>query len=220
MLGGVAQRWRDHRNPMNAKYPDVKFESGAGAYGDCQFKEGVVVRSRTILRDCTVGRYTYFAADSVIANSRVGAFCSVGPEIRVGLGRHPSRDYVSTYPSFYSRNSAGTIDLGVHTDFEEYQPISIGNDVLISARSMILDGVTIGNGAIVGAGAVVVKDVPAYAVVVGTPAQLVRKRFNDEQIEFLELLKWWDRDVAWIKEHAKLFRDINLLMEAVLSCAR
>lgn len=215
VLGGVTHRWRDYRNPMNAKYPGIEFQSGAGAYGECQFGEGVLVGQNTILRDCLVGRYTYFAADSAIVNCRVGAFSSVGPEIRVSLGCHPTRDYVSTYPSFYTQRGAGRIDLGVNTDFQEHLPVVIGNDVLISARCLILDGVTVGDGAIIGAGAVVSSDVPAYAVVAGVPARVVRRRFSDEQIAFLQDLKWWDREVEWIREYAPLFRDINLLMETV-----
>lgn len=215
MFGGVAQRWREHRNPMNTKYPGTEFQTGAGAYGECQFGEGVIVGPNTILRDCRVGRYTYFAADSAIVNCRVGAFSSIGPEIRVSLGRHPTRDYVSTYPSFYTQHGAGSIDLGVNTDFKEHLPIVIGNDVLISARCLILDGVTVGDGAIIGAGAVVSVDVPAYTVVAGVPARVVRQRFTDEQITFLQNLKWWERDVGWIREYAPLFRDINLLMKAV-----
>jgi acetyltransferase-like isoleucine patch superfamily enzyme len=215
LLGGIAQRGRDYKNPSAAEYPGVEFQSGAGAYGACRFGEGVAVRQNTILRDCEVGRYTYFAADSVIANCRVGAFCSVGPEVWVGLGRHPTRDYVSTYPSFYSRRSAGRADFGVTTDFQEYQPVVIGNDVLISARCLILDGVTIGDGSIIGAGAVVARDVPPYAVVGGVPAKVVRRRFDDADVDFLQQLAWWDRDLDWIREHAPLFRDIRLLKEAL-----
>ena len=215
VLGGVAHRWRQYKNPMNSKYPGIEFQSCAGAYGDCQLGEGVFVGPNTILRDCVVGRYTYFAADSAIVNCRVGAFCSIGPEIRVSLGRHPTRGYVSTYPSFYTQRGEGRIDLGITSDFQEHLPVAIGNDVLISARCLILDGVTVGDGAIIGAGAVVASDVPAYAVVAGVPARVVRRRFNDQQIAFLENLRWWDRDVEWIREYAPLFRDIDLLIEAV-----
>ena len=214
-LGGVNKRWREYRNPMNSKFPGVHFESGAGAFGACRFEDGVKVGPNTILRDCSVGRFTYFAADSVILNSQIGAFCSIGPEIRIGLGRHPTRDYVSTYPSFYSPHPSGRITFGVSTDFPEYLPIEIGNDVLISSRCIILDGVKIGDGAIVGAGAVVTRDVADYTVVAGSPARVVRRRFTDEKIAFLRELRWWERDTEWIAKHAPMFRDIELLVQTL-----
>ena len=214
-LGGVNRRWREYRNPMNSKFPRVQFEPGAGAYGTCHFEEGVKVGPRTILRDCSVGRFTYFAADSFIVNCRIGAFCSIGPEIRIGLGRHPTRDYVSTYPSFYSPRSSGRINFGVTTDFQEYLPMEIGNDVLLSSHCIVLDGVKIGDGAIVGAGAVVTRDVADYTVVAGSPARMVRQRFTDEEIAFLKELRWWERDAEWITKYAPLFRDIKLLMQTL-----
>jgi acetyltransferase-like isoleucine patch superfamily enzyme len=167
------------------------------------------------LSACDIGRYTYFAAHSQISNCKIGALCSIGPEIRIGLGRHPARDYVSTYPSFYSPRTSGRITFGVSTDFQEYLPIEIGNDVLLSSHCIILDGVKIGDGVIIGAGAVVTRDVADYTVVAGSPARVVRQRFTDEEIAFLRELKWWERDTEWIAKHAPLFRDIRLLMQTV-----
>jgi acetyltransferase-like isoleucine patch superfamily enzyme len=214
-LGGVVKRWRRLKNPSARKYPGVRFDVGSGAYGDCRFREGVSVGPYTELSDCDVGRYTYFAAHSQITNCRIGSFCSIGPDVTVGLGRHPARDYVSTYPSFYSPRSAGRADFGVTTDFVEHLSVTIGNDVLISAHCLILDGVAIGDGAIIGAGAVVAKDIPDYAVAGGVPAKVIRQRFKAEQIEFLKRLKWWNKDFDWIRSYASFFCDINLLREAV-----
>ncbi len=74
--------------------------------------------------------------------------------------------------------------------------IVVGNDVWIGYEAVILAGVTIGDGAIIGARAVVTKDVPPYTIVGGVPAKPIRKRFNEEMIDTLLKLKWWD----WSKE--------------------
>ena len=78
--------------------------------------------------------------------------------------------------------------------------IVIGNDVWIGYQSCILSGVTIGNGAIIGAKSVVTKDVPPYAIVAGNPAKFIRYRFPQETIDKLENLAWWDWDISVIKE--------------------
>ncbi|MBM6749851.1 CatB-related O-acetyltransferase [Megamonas rupellensis] len=70
--------------------------------------------------------------------------------------------------------------------------IVIGNDVWIGYKAIILAGVKIGDGAIIGTGALVTKDVPAYSIVGGVPAKIIRKRFSEDIINELEILKWWD----------------------------
>ena len=214
LFGGVAQRWRRAHNPSAARYPGVEFREGARAYGDCRFAEGVVVGPDTVLRSVEVGRYTYFSPQSRIINCRVGAFCSIGPNIKVGFGRHPT-NYVSAYPSFYQPHDYSKADFGINVEFESHLPVRIGNDVWVGAHCLILDGVSIGDGAIIGAGAVVAKDIPPYTLAGGVPAKVIRQRFSDEQVAFLENLRWWDRDLDWLRARAPLFSNIERLMEAV-----
>jgi serine acetyltransferase len=82
---------------------------------------------------------------------------------------------------------------------------TIGNDVWIGARAVVLDGVSVGNGAIIAAGAIVSKDVPAYSIVGGVPAKEIRQRFSSETIQVLEDLKWWDAPDSLLQELAPRF---------------
>ena len=77
----------------------------------------------------------------------------------------------------------------------------IGNDVWIGYETVILSGVTIGDGAIIGSRAVVTKDVPPYTIVGGVPAKTIRKRFSDDDIEALQKMKWWDWPIEQIQAH-------------------
>ena len=111
---------------------------------------------------------------------------------------------VGTNCRFYSRNF-----------FSEPYIVEIGNDVWIGAESLLMDGVAIGNGAIVAARSVVTKHVPPYAIVGGIPAKLIRYRFDEEEIELLEESRWWNRDLSWIKKHISLFHDVKKFTQAI-----
>jgi acetyltransferase-like isoleucine patch superfamily enzyme len=118
----------------------------------------------------------------------IGAYCSFSFNVRALLGGEHRRDWVTTFPfgELWPDAPKTPGHPGSRGD------IKIGNDVWVGAEAMILSGVTIGDGAIVGARAVVTKDVPPYAIVVGAPAKLVEWRFDHESIERLLELKWWD----------------------------
>jgi len=79
-----------------------------------------------------------------------------------------------------------------------------GSDVWIGFRAIVLSGVTIGDGAVIGAGAVVTADVPSYSVVVGNPAKVIRYRFSSEEIRKLLTLRWWEWSIDKIKENTPL----------------
>lgn len=97
----------------------------------------------------------------------------------------------------------------LNKDVHTKGPTTIGNDVLVMYNAMILSGVTIGDGAIVGAGAVVTKNVPPYAIVAGNPARIIKYRFSEEQIEALLKIRWWDWSDDKIREFEQYFYDID-----------
>ena len=216
-LGALRAAWSREirayaeRRRLWHEFPGIEFDSEASADSRCRIDADVVVGSRTELSQCTIGRNTYFAPDSRCHNAAIGAFCSIGPGVRIGLGRHPSRDFVSSHPSFYSLSGAAKGGFATQQMYEESLPVQIGSDVWIGAGVLINDGVSVGHGAIVGAGAVVTSNVQSYTIVGGVPARLIRKRFTDDQIRFLLELAWWDRDLDWVRTHAKHFNDITRL---------
>jgi virginiamycin A acetyltransferase len=117
-----------------------------------------------------------YANQSFIRNARIGRFCSIGRRVSIGAARH-SIESLSTHPFVADTASP---------------PTTIGNDVWIGDNAVILAGVSIGDGAVVGAGAVVTRDVESYAIVGGVPARELRKRFTTELRERLLASKWWE----------------------------
>lgn len=163
------------------------------------------------LRDVTIGNYTYISVNSCISLTEVGKFCSIGPNFFCGWGIHPV-DGISTSPLFYSAKSP--YSFCKENKIEDRKTIIIGNDVFIGANVTVLDGITIGDGAVIGAGTVVSKDIPPYAVAVGSPVQILKYRFDDETIQKLRNLKWWDFSDEKLKNVEKYFFDIDSFLES------
>lgn len=118
-----------------------------------------------------------------------------------GGGEHRP-DWVTTYP-FSGLPQIFEWARGIIGHPKSKGPTIIGNDVWIGQFSLILSGVTVGDGAVIGAKAVVTKDVPPYAIVAGNPARLIRYRFSQEQIKQLLEIKWWNWDLATIQKFVK-----------------
>lgn len=171
-----------------------------------ELSDNICIHENCKVTESVIGSFTYVAKSSEILGANIGKFCSIGPEVWIGLGKHPS-DFISTSPVFYS---ASKKQLGFSfTDkqlYEEYKKCIIGNDVWIGARVMILDGVTIGDGAIIAANSVVSKDVEPYTIVGGSPARLIRPRFDELTTSKLLTSAWWNWDSVKIKENATSFQ--------------
>lgn len=130
------------------------------------------------------------------ATLEIGAFCSIAGGVQIFLGGEHRLDWVTTYPF----NVLWPAGRQIRGHPRSKGNVTIGNDVWIGAEAVILSGVTIADGAAVGARSVVTRDVPAYTLVAGNPARTVRKRFDDETIEALRTLRWWQWDDTRIAE--------------------
>ena len=141
---------------------------------------------------------------------KIGKFCSIacGTKFLFNSANHTMRS-LSTYPFpiFYDEWAHG---IWADKAWDNKGDIVLGNDVWTGFESVILAGVTIGDGAIIGARAVVTKDVPPYTIVGGVPARPIRKRFSDEEIAALLKLRWWDLPPAKILERIKFIQSGNL----------
>lgn len=152
-----------------------------------------------------IGDYTSIGRYAKVVHTSFGKYCSISWDVTINAVEHEISKL--TTHSFARRPDFG---FGVEQDGRIYKRVTIKNDVWIGANSVIMPGLTIGNGAIIGAGAVVTKDVPDYAIVVGVPAKIIKYRFSEDIIKRLLELKWWDLDPKIIKEHVELWgREFN-----------
>jgi acetyltransferase-like isoleucine patch superfamily enzyme len=137
---------------------------------------------------------------------KIGKFCSIAQGVTIVLGGGHRPDWVTTYPFSY-----------IFDEFKNTQGLPatkgnvvIGNDVWIGINSLILSGVHIGDGAIIGACSVVTKDVEPYTIVAGNPAKVIRKRFDQETIDKLLRIKWWNWNIQKKKDKLSLLLSIEL----------
>lgn len=166
-----------------------------------------------------VGEFTYFSDvdfeshvlhhyDFIGDKLIIGKFCQIASGVTFIMnGANHQMNAASTYPFYimgWEQDVPSRADLPLKGD------TVVGNDVWIGQNSTILPGVHIGDGAIIGLNSVVSKDVEPYTVVAGNPVRFIRKRFDDELIELLQKLKWWDKPVEEIQELIPLLTDSNL----------
>lgn len=158
---------------------------------DCKFTSFNYIGEYAILTNVELGNYSYIGGHSVVHNATFGKYCSVASGCMIGLGIHPT-NYISTHPVFYTRREPFWNSVVKSPQIDEYKPIKIGHDVWIGTNAIIRDGVEIGIGSVIAAGAVVTHDVPPYAIVGGVPAKVLRYRFDEETITKLLNSMWWD----------------------------
>jgi acetyltransferase-like isoleucine patch superfamily enzyme len=195
---------------FGAKPPSVLFERGLRLvtltgrrrlHVDCVFEPPCFCQAG--IEDATllgIGAFTLING-GVISHVRIGRYCSLAPDVRIGSVEHPT-DWLTTsdvaqfsgvheWDKFSAPDQVPALQQ-IRRGYKNSRPMTeLGNDVWIGQGVFIKAGVKIGDGAIVGARSVVTKDVPPYAVVAGTPATLKKMRFPQATIDRLQALQWW-----------------------------
>lgn len=148
------------------------------------------IESGTSFNSSSMGRHSFCGYDCDITHADIGSFVSIANNVVIGGGRHPM-EWVAMSPVFYEGRDSVKAKFSTHKR-DPVKQVAIGHDVWIGRSAIVLPGVEIGIGAVVGAGAVVTKNVPAYAVVAGNPAKLIKYRFSDSIIQRLLRTRWWE----------------------------
>jgi len=150
-----------------------------------------------------IGMYSYggcFTLRNVPSGTLIGRYCSFAQNIKILSGNHPLKNK-SLHPFFYNPYF-GYVDTLLITRSK----LIIENDVWIGENAIILPSVSkIENGAVIGAGSIVTKDVPPFAVVAGNPAKIIQYRFSQEIIDQILESPWWDKDIKELKEDEVVF---------------
>lgn len=172
------------------------------------------IRNVITMPNIAAGEYSYYDAmngesfeeqvlyhyEAVGTKLIIGKFCSIAAEARFIMDGGNHRMDGSTYPFNIFGNG-----WEIHTPTLEQLPLKgdtvVGNDVWIGRRATIMPGVTIGDGAIIGSEAVVVRDVEPYTIVGGNPAREIRRRFSPETVAELLEIRWWDCDIELINRY-------------------
>ncbi len=186
---------------------------------DCILPKSVNVHDHsTLIRTrlgemCMVGKFSkmaysemetlsYIGDYTVVINSIIGKFTSISWGVTIGPEEHDYRR-VTNHSFLYSLKSFQLVSEKHYSPFEK--ECRIGNDVWIGCNSTILRGVTIGDGAVIGANSLVNKSIPPYAIAVGNPAKIIKYRFDESLIKGMMEARWWELPVDMISANASLF---------------
>ena len=200
----------------------VDSEIGAGAsIGDgailrfCNLAERTEVGRRNTLDHVKMDIGTYTGEFTIIKYATVGKFCAISWNVSIGGANHD----VARLALTPSHRILGEKTQEAYSSFKE-QSCTIGNDVWLAAGVHVLRNVHVGDGAVIGANSVVTKDIPPYAIAVGSPAKVVGRRFPDELATKLLKIKWWNFPLDVLRGRCRAILDRDLTAEDVVELER
>lgn len=188
---------------LQKKYPNCEFYVGA-KISNSVFGNYNIIFSDVLMDSCTIGDHTYVQKKATIFNTEIGKFCSIASGVSIGPGIH-KMDGISTHPVFYLKNTPLKKKFSDKDLFESSKTTIVGHDVWIGERAILIDGISIGTGAIIAAGSVVTKDVEPYSIIGGIPAKHIKYRFEEREREVLLASEWWNLPEEWLISNYSLF---------------
>jgi phosphonate metabolism protein (transferase hexapeptide repeat family) len=178
---------------------------------DSRFGKFVKIGARTTIIETHFGDYSYAVNDCEIVYADIGKFVSIGALVGINPANHPLERAAQAHFTYRSwQYFEDVADEVAEFDRRRAQRVTIGHDAWIGRAAIVLPGRSIGNGAVVGAGAVVTKDVAPYTIVAGNPARVIRRRFSQEIAERLTRLSWWDWPHAVLRRAVPDFRALSV----------
>ncbi|MBU3607796.1 CatB-related O-acetyltransferase [Polynucleobacter nymphae] len=177
----------------------------AGRITNSYLAGGNMVGSHSTIARSLVGRYVAIGCHSFMSRAKTGNYCTFGNRVSIGGLNHDYRLVTSHEVAF--RNTSAIygetiVDKDAYIQGQDQNPqyhVEMGHDIWIGDNAVVLPGRKIGTGAVIGAGAVVTTDVPAYSIIVGNPGRILKYRFPDDVILRLLSSNWWDKTISDLK---------------------
>ncbi|SKC05894.1 DapH/DapD/GlmU-related protein [Kosakonia radicincitans] len=178
---------------------------------ECKMGQQCEVLANSLMEYSTLGDFSYIGEYCTIADAEIGKFVAIANNVRIGAPNHPmgrpSQHRITYCPEYYSASAVRDHDFFTQRRGDR---VVIGNDVWIGHAAIVLPGVTVGDGAVIAAGAVVSKDVAPYTIVGGVPAKVIRLRFSPHIGQQLQQIAWWEWPLETIIERLADFQDENI----------
>jgi acetyltransferase-like isoleucine patch superfamily enzyme len=219
MINKIFNRLKRPLSRLLLRKIQTYIERGVSFNNSTIFEGNSRISGNTKINGTFIGKGTYIGRDCDLKNANIGRFCSIASDVNVIYGKHPTKLFVSTHPAFYSLGKQAGFTFSKEQLFEDHKLVDgkynlkIGNDVWIGFGVRILEGVKIGDGAVIGACSLVTKDIEPYTINYGIPARKIGYRFEDDQIDFVRNTKWWNKDFDWLRKNSDKFSSIKTFSE-------